>query len=107
MEYNLSKTNCDCEMCRNNAKASSIFHRSAMERVRKLFNHKVQETKNDLFIESAEDILSQLKFQYDYREGGIIDLTFDELLTEIAQKKVLGIDCVDGRVTDEHIKEWI
>ena len=106
MEYNLSKTNCDCEMCRNNAKASEVFHRSVMERVRKLFNLKVQETKNDLFIESAEDILSQLKFQYDYREGGIIDLTFDELLTEIAQKKVLGIDCVDGRVTDEHIKEW-
>ena len=75
--------------------------------MRELFNHKVQETKNNLLTDSAEDILFQMQFQYDYREGGIIDLTFDELLTEIAQKKVLGIDCVDGRVTDEHIKEWI
>ncbi len=105
MEDN-SKTNCDCEMCRNNEQ-SSIFHRSAMNQVRKLFNHKVQETKNNLLTESAEDILFQMQFQYDYRTGGIIDLTFDELLTEIAQKKVLGIDCVDGSVTDLDLEEWI
>ena len=93
-------------MGRNNDK-SSIFHRSAMDQVRKLFNHKVQETKNNLLTESAEDILFQMEFQHQHRTGGIIDLTFDELLTEIAQKKVLGIDCVDGSVTDLDLEEWI
>lgn len=78
-----------------------------MDQVRKFFNHKVQETKSNLLTESAEDILFQMQFQYDYRTGGIIDLTFDELLTEIAQKKVLGIDCVDGSVTDLDLEEWI
>jgi len=78
-----------------------------MDQVRKLFNHKVQETKSNLLTESAEDILFQMEFQHQHRTGGIIDLTFDELLTEIAQKKVLGIDCVDGEVTDLDLEEWI
>ena len=78
-----------------------------MDQVRKFFNHKVQETKSNLLTESAEDILFQMQFQDQHRRGGIIDLTFDQLLTEIAQKKVLGIDCVDGEVTDLDLEEWI
>jgi hypothetical protein len=82
----------------------------AVKNRRELFKHKVQETKNNLLTENASDVLLRMQFKFDELHlifDGIFDLTFDEVLILIAQEEVLGVECVNGVVTDEQIKEWI
>mgnify|MGYP003653922567 CR=1 FL=1 len=93
----------------NDAKEALIneaFEKGCVKTAMKKFNKAVDHKKKAILEGSAESVLFQMDFQHQYRTGGIIDLTFDELLTEIAQKEVLGIDFVDNINLTDAVLDW-
>jgi len=72
---------------------------------KKEFNNRVREVKSNLLKGNAEDLFNKIESQNMFRQYGISSLTFDELLTEIAQAEVLGVSFVDDIDIDEAIKE--
>ena len=70
---------------------------------RQEFNTKVNATKKELLKGDAHDMFLALKTQNLYRSYGIEGKSFDTILTEIAEAKVLGVDLIE----DININEWI
>ena len=72
---------------------------------KKEFNKRVIAKKKELLQGNAMDMLNKLNTQNMYRYGSIDFMTFDEVLTEIAQANILDVDFVDRLEVDEEIKE--
>jgi Ca2+-binding EF-hand superfamily protein len=72
---------------------------------KKEFNNRVREVKSNLLKGEAEHLFDKIDAQRMFRQYGIHSLTFDELLTEIAQAEVLDVSFVDDIDIDEAIKE--
>jgi hypothetical protein len=69
------------------------------------FNKVVEVKKKEILNGNAEVLFSKLKHQDEYRSHGIDGLTFDEILTEIAQAEVLGVCFVDDLDINKEIEE--
>ena len=72
---------------------------------KKEFNNRVRKVKSNLLKGEAECLVDKIDAQRMFRQYGIHSLTFDELLTEIAQAEVLDVSFVDDIDIDEAIKE--
>ena len=68
------------------------------------FNKKVTQKKKELTKGSAERLFNLFETQHLYRNGGLADRTFNEILTEIAQAQVLDVDLIDGYDITKEIK---
>lgn len=68
------------------------------------FNKLVNDTKKNLLKEDAHNILSRLKTLDMYRHYGIEGCSLDQILTEIAQAQILGIEFLDNIDIEEEIK---
>tara|TARA_R110002020_G_scaffold99643_1_gene236203 strand:+ start:352 stop:579 length:228 start_codon:yes stop_codon:yes gene_type:complete len=69
----------------------------------KEFNKRVELQKKELLQGNSDELLSLLTYQHKYRNYGIEGISFDKILTEIAQAKVLNIDLI----ADVNLKQWI
>ena len=82
------------------------FEKGCVKTAMDKFNRTVKGEKKAILEGSADDLLHALKYQHDYRNFGIDGMSFDEVLTEIAQAKVLGICFVDNINLTEAVLEW-
>ena len=82
------------------------FEKGCVKTAMEEFNRTVKGEKKAMLKGSAEGVLHALKNQHDYRHFGISGLSFDELITEIVQAEVLGIDFVDDIDLTEAVLEW-
>tara|TARA_R110000751_G_scaffold278955_4_gene381358 strand:- start:2535 stop:2996 length:462 start_codon:yes stop_codon:yes gene_type:complete len=93
----------------NDAKQALIdeaFEKGCVKTAMEEFNRTVKDEKKAILKGSAVGLLHAFKCQYDYRTFGIDEMSVDELLTEIAQAEVLGIDFVDNIDLTEAVLEW-
>ena len=82
------------------------FEKGCVKTAMEEFNRTVKGEKKAMLKGSADDLLHALKCQHDWRTFGIDAMSFDEVLTEIAQASVLGIDFVDNINLTEAVLEW-
>jgi len=68
------------------------------------FNKRVKAKVYELLNEDAERMYNLINTQHLYRIGGLIGLTLSEVLIEIAQADILGVDLVDSIDIEEEIK---
>lgn len=77
------------------------------EMAREEFDKAVKSHKEAMLLSRATSVLSALQVQEGYRNYGIGGLSFDELITEIAQADVLGIGFMDTVIDlDKMVAEW-
>ena len=82
------------------------FEKGCVKTAMEEFNRTVKGEKKAMLKGSADDLLHALKCQHDWRTFGIDAMSFDEVLTEIAQASVLGIEFVDNIDLTEAVLEW-
>lgn len=70
---------------------------------RKEFNKLVEVEKKRILNGDAEELLKELRVQYLYR--GIEGYSVDDILTKIAQAKIVGCDLIESDLIQQHLEE--
>jgi len=72
---------------------------------RQEFNKMVNAEKKRILNGDAEELFNALKSQYKYRYGSILGVSVDDILTEIAQAKIVGCDLIKSYLIKEHLED--